>query len=330
MQTNTIRAGLSPMAGYTDHIFRTICSSLGAAYTVSEMISSVALTLKSLKTSELTKTGPDEGPVIIQIFGHDPVIMAQSAEMILSSSFAGCSFMQPPSGIDINMGCPVRKIVASGDGSALAENIHLAYDVAFSVKKVCEKYNKPLSVKFRLGPDQGHENYIDLGLALAAAGADLLTLHTRTREQMYAPSAAPEKCLALRNALDKAGYSDTRLCGNGDVVDHDSAMRYLAAGCSEVSVGRAALGNPWIFRELSSPGDFQAPSRSEIRKMVISLVEAAVHEYGEKRGIRESRSRAAYFIHGLPGSAKIREKLNLADSLSEFREILETYSELTE
>ena len=307
------------MAGYTDAFFRRICSSLGASYSVSEMISSVALSLGSAKTSDLARIIDGEGPVVLQLFGHRPDVMRTAAEMLLE----GPDVPHAPAGIDINMGCPVKKIVSSGDGSALMEDPALAAGIIRETKKACEKHGVPLSVKFRLGADDSRENYVSFGLAAAEAGADRLTLHCRTRKQMYAPEAKPEKCLALREELDRHGFQNVVLCGNGDIVCYDSASRYLEYGCGEVAVGRAALGDPWIFRALSSPSSFVPPDSREIRDLVIRLVTETSEHYGEKRGVLEARSRAAHFVKGFRGSSRIRQLLNGASTLKEFTDIIE-------
>lgn len=311
------------MAGYTDYPMRKIAAEFGAAYVVSEMISSVAMCMGDRKTAALAKIGEGEAPVVLQLFGHDPAMMAEAARKLLTGEYAGCSYAAPPAGIDINMGCPVRKIVTSGDGSALMRTPDIARDVVAATAEVCRKYNVPLSVKLRAGWDSGHINCAEFAAEMAEAGADKITLHCRTREQMYMPSADPSHAAAVARALETVG-KPVILVGNGDIESRADAERYLAAGCDEVAVGRAALGYPWIFRELSSPDPFVPPAAEEIKALAITLVEAVVRERGEAAGVRESRSRAAYFIKGMRGAAGIRDRLNHAETLSEFVKILET------
>lgn len=316
-----IPASLAPMAGFSDPPFRRICFRYGAKYAVSEMISSVALVQHSVKTGRLSTIDNEGGPVVLQLFGHDPHIMGEAADMLLSGQFQGCRYFSDPAGIDINMGCPVRKIFSSGDGSALMSSPSTAYEIVREVRSVCEKYRVPLSVKFRLGVDESHKNYEDFGVSVAEAGADKLTLHCRTRTQMYSPPAFPESCIRLRAALDSRGLRSVKICGNGDIVSRTAASVYLNNGCSEVAVGRAALSEPWIFKRLLS-GSYD-PEPGEIISVIKELVERSCEYYGETTGIRESRSRAGYLIKGYRGSARLRNELNHADSLSEFIKILD-------
>ena len=326
MNTQPIISSLAPMAGYTDYPMRKIAAQFGASYVVSEMISAVAMCMNDRKTAVLAKIGESEAPVVLQIFGHDPAMMAEAARKLLTGDYAGCSYAAPPAGIDINMGCPVKKIVTSGDGSALMRTPDIARDVTAAVSDVCAKHGVPLSVKIRAGWDSDHINCAEFAAAMAEAGASKITVHCRTREQMYMPSADPAYAESVAQALKSAG-KPVVLVGNGDIESRADAERYLAIGCREIAVGRAALGNPWIFRELSDPEHFTPPTLDEIRELSISLVEAVVREHGEVVGVRESRSRAAYFIKGMRGAAGVRDRLNHAETLSEFVKILETIGE---
>lgn len=321
-----IISALAPMAGYTDYPMRKIAADFGAAYVVSEMISAVAMCMNDRKTAVLAKIGEGEAPVVLQIFGHDPAMMAEAARKLLTGDYAGCSYAAPPAGIDINMGCPVKKIVTSGDGSALMRTPDIARDVTAAVADVCAKYGVPLSVKIRAGWDTGHINCAEFAAEMARAGAAKITLHCRTREQMYIPSADPAHAESTAQTL-KTLEKPVIFVGNGDIETRADAKRYLAAGCDEVAIGRAALGNPWIFRELSDPEHFTPPTLDEIRALSIALVEAVVREKGETVGVRESRSRAAYFIKGMRGAARVRDQLNHAETLTEFVKILETIGE---
>lgn len=321
-----IPSSLAPMAGYTDYPMRKIAAQFGADYVVSEMISSVAMCMGDRKTAVLAKIGEGEAPVILQLFGHDPAMMAEAARKLLTGDYPGCSYAAPPAGIDINMGCPVKKIVTSGDGSALMRTPDTARAVVSAAAEVCHRYNVPLSVKIRAGWDGDSVNCAEFAAAMAEAGADKITLHCRTREQMYMPSADPTYAGTTVRALADSA-KNVPLVGNGDIETRADAERYLALGCREVAIGRAALGNPWIFRELSSPETFVPPTIEEIKELAISLVEAVVREHGEVVGVRESRSRAAYFIKGMRGAARVRERLNHAETLTEFVRTLETIGE---
>lgn len=317
-----ICANLAPMAGYTDTTFRSICASFGASSATSEMISAVALTYKDEKTAALAEITESDPPVFLQIFGHDPAVMAEAAEILLSGGYTGCHYAHAPAGIDINMGCPVRKIVSSGDGSALMRNIPLAAQVASSVGRVCKAHGVPLSVKFRLGWDESTVNTAEFALAMAESGADVLTLHCRTKEQMYSPSARPEYCAEVRETLDSHGYASVSLIGNGDIDSRESAEKYLSLGCTGISVGRAALGNPWLFDALAHPDTFAPPTLDDRVALIADYVTSVAGRLGEVRGIRESRSRAAYLLHGVRGGAKVRDALNHALTLDTFIEEL--------
>lgn len=305
------------MAGYTDSVFRAICARFGASFATSEMISSVALTHNDIKTAALAEISPEDPPVILQIFGHDPEIMARAADILLSGSFSNCSYASRPLGIDINMGCPVRKIVSSGDGSALMLDRDLAVRITSSVKNVCQKYSVPLSVKFRLGWDSSSICASSFAVSVAGAGADLITLHCRTKEQMYAPSASPAYCRDVRDALDAGGFANVELFGNGDVCSPDDARSYIGYGSSGVAVGRAALGDPWLFSSLSK-GIKIEPTIDERISLISEYVEKVSEKLGEVRGVRESRSRAAYLLHGVRGGARVRDALNHAETVADF------------
>lgn len=326
MEKRKITASLAPMAGYTDAPFRRICSRMGAAYTTSEMISAVAMVNNDRKTAALARIEEGEAPCVLQIFGHDPKIMAKAAEILLSGSFSERYYAAPPAGIDINMGCPVKKIFSSGDGSAMMKNPDSAAEVVYAVAEVCEKYSVPLSVKMRLGVDVDSINSPELAEKSVLAGAKKITLHTRTREQMYAPSASPERCLEVKNAIVRS-HTGAVLVGNGDIESFSDAEKYLSFGCDEVSVGRGALGFPWIFKALSDPENFTPPSTEEIIALAVEFVEEVVRLKGEEVGIRESRGRAAHFIKGMRGSAKVRDSLNHACTLDEFTSVLRSISE---
>lgn len=317
--TTPLTSSLAPMAGFTDSAFRKICARFGASYCVSEMISAMAMVMNDRKTAELARIDDDEAPVILQIFGHDPSVMAHATATLLDGKFSGCKYATSPAGIDINMGCPVKKIVTSGDGSALMKNIDLARRIISSVYAECAKRGIPLSVKFRLGWDSESIAAPEFAVAAASEGASRITLHTRTREQMYSPSADPSRIVDVVNALESAGLrKKVILVGNGDVCSCDDAEKYISFGCDEVAIGRAALGNPWLFSELSSPDAFISPTLEEIKSLIIEFVTSVVAMKGESVGIRESRGRAAHFIKGIRGSAALRDRLNKCVTLEEF------------
>ncbi len=314
---------LAPMAGYTDASFRLLCTGYGADFSVSEMISATALVMGDRKTAGIARIAPGEAPVVLQLFGREPETVAAAARILLSGSYEGCSYASPPAGIDLNMGCPVRKIVSNGEGCALMRDPDRAARMVAAVAEVTASFGVPLSVKCRLGWDANEICAPDFCLLLARNGASSVTLHCRTREQLYTPGVDLSVCAETVRSLRENGFTSDRfqLYGNGDVTSPASADRYLDAGCDGVAVGRAALGAPWIFSFLKDPS-FVPPSKEEIVDLTIRFVEDVVREKGETVGIRESRSRAACFLHGFRGAARIRDRLNHTETLPEFTEIL--------
>jgi len=301
------------MAGFTDMPFRVICSELGADYLVSEMISAAAVCFHDKKTFELARVDEREAPCALQIFGHDPAQMAYAADWLLNNPNGN-----RPVAIDINMGCPVKKIVSSGDGSALMRTPDLAKKVVNSVRGVTEKHDIPLWVKIRAGWDKDSINAASFAPMLADCGVSRITVHGRTREQMYAPSSDNNIIRLVREATP----SHVEIIGNGDICTYNDAVRMVnETGCDGVAVGRAALGNPWIFRELSEGKSVETDIHSRIM-MAVRLTEDVVALKGEVPGVREARGRAAHFIRGIRGSAAIRDALNHAETLSCFKEVL--------
>ena len=310
------------MAGFTDMPFRVICSELGVSHTVSEMISAAAICYKDKKTAELCRISEREAPCALQLFGHDPAQMAYAAEELICKAEEG----KKPVAIDINMGCPVKKIVTSGDGSALMKTPEVAEAVVRAVYKVTERYNVPLWVKIRAGWNSGSINASEFAKMLADCGTSLITVHGRTREQMYMPSSDNGVIRSVREAVPEK----IPVIGNGDVCSYADAVRMInETGCDGVAVGRAALGDPWIFRSMAEGTEYQASVEERIN-MALRLTRDVVSLKGELCGIREARGRAAHFIRGIRGSAVVREKLNRAVSLSEFSEILSTLKEQQE
>ena len=307
------------MAGFTDAAFRLMCYEGGADYCISEMISAKALTYKDKKTALLARLPEGDTPTAIQLFGHEPDCMAEAARIIESGDFEGCQYTTRPVAIDINMGCPVKKIALSGDGSALMKSPDLCSRIVFAVK---EKVSLPVTVKIRAGWDKESKNAVEVALACVRGGADAVAVHARTREEFYNPGVDLDIVARVRDALPPL----VPVMGNGDITDGESALEMIrATGCDGLMIGREALGNPWIFEEIKAyiEGREYTPKSAEERiESAIALVSALVFEKGEERGIREARGRAAHFIRGMRGSAEIRASLNSAKSLCEFKEIL--------
>lgn len=314
---------LAPMAGFTDAPFRRICHENGCTESVSEMISAAALHYKDKKTARLAQITEDEGDVWLQIFGHDPAMMAEGAAILIETQKDAPSGSRL-CGIDINMGCPVHKIVGNGDGSALMLNPALAAEVTRAVAEVCHRNGLPLSVKIRAGFDRDHMNAPDFACRMADAGADRITLHCRTRAELYTPGIHPEILAAAAQALS-VRYPDVQLVGNGDVSTVSDALAMLELGADGVMIGRGALGNPWIFRQITDAHEGREPyqpTRAEVCRTAIALVHEIVAMRGERGAIRESRGRAAHFIAGMPGAAAIRDRLNHCETEAEFVAIL--------
>ncbi len=307
------------MAGFTDAPFRLMCFEGGCDYSISEMISSKALIYKDKKTATLAYMPKGDTPTAIQLFGHEPETMAKAAKMIAEGTFEGCQYEEKPVAIDINMGCPVKKIALSGDGSALMKDSRLCYDIVSAIK---EKTDLPVTVKIRAGWDKKSKNAVEIALSCAKAGADTVAVHARTREELYNPGIDMDIIARVRDALPP----EVSVIGNGDVCDGESALEMVRrTACDGIMIGRAALGNPWIFKEIKSAfsGDAFTPMSTEDRiQAAIRLVSHIVELKGEDRGIREARGRAAHFIRGIRGSAEIRDRLNSTLTLEDFKAVL--------
>lgn len=313
---------LAPMAGFTDAPFRLMCFEGGCDYAVSEMISAKALTYKDRKTADLAYIPKGDTPTAIQLFGHEPCVMAEAAEMIATGSFEGCRYGEMPVAIDINMGCPVKKIALSGDGSALMKDPDLCRRIVYEVKN---RVTLPVTVKIRAGWDKNSKNAVEVALACAEGGADMVAVHARTREELYNPGIDMDIIARVRDALPE----NVKVIGNGDVSCGADALEMVKRTCCDgVMVGREALGNPWIFNEIKAAFDgkeYHRPTNEERIAAAQRLVSDVVALKGEDKGVREARGRAAHFIRGMRGSAEIRSRLNSTRTLDEFVEILKLW-----
>ena len=316
----TLPTILAPMAGFTDAPFRVLCAKLGCDMSVSEMISAKAMVYRDKKTAALARIDKNEAPVSIQLFGHEPHVMEEAAQMVAEGSFEGCDFARPPIAIDINMGCPVKKIFTSGDGSALMRDPELCGRLVESALRGASAKGLPVTVKIRAGITKDTKNAVEVATACAEAGAAAVCVHGRTREQMYAPGVDLEIIARVRQALPKEVF----VIGNGDVANLKSAKKMADyTGCDAVMIGREALGNPWVFAEIASSGDnYYPPSPEDRLRTAADLIEAVCKEKGEYSGVREARGRGAHFIKGMRGAAEMRAALNSAESLKEIKEIL--------
>lgn len=301
-------AALAPMAGVADKAFREICVSYGASYVVSEMVSSKGLTMCDRKSKKLLSLSEKERPAAAQIFGNDPEIMAQSAKACLEYT---------PDVIDINMGCPAPKIAGNGGGSALLKTPDLAEEIMKSVKAAVDI---PVTVKIRLGWDSDSINCIDMAQRAERAGMSAVTLHGRTRQQMYAP---PVDLGMIARVKESIGIP---LIGNGDITDGPSAARMLEeTGCDYLMVGRGALGRPWVFSQINAYLQqgiiLPEPPVSERMLVMIKHIKLICEYKGERVGIREARKHAAWYIKGIKGAAAYRQQVGALESIEQLEEM---------
>jgi len=297
---------LAPLAGITDAPTRRLCKEQGAALVFTEMVSGKGLWYGDKNTGKLLHTYEEEQPVGVQIFGHEPDVMAFTAREI---DKLPCAL------IDINMGCPVPKIVKNGEGSALLKNPDLIYDV---VSAVVKNTSKPVTVKIRIGWDDNSINCVEVAHAISAAGASAISVHGRTREQFYSGKADWSKIAAVKRAVD------IPVVGNGDVVDAKSAMAIMEqTGCDFVMIGRGALGNPWIFKEVLAAwrGEDlpQPPTKEEKKLMMVRHLQDLADLKGEYAAVREMRKHVGWYLKGVHGAAAFRGKVNQITDINELK-----------
>ena len=295
---------LAPMAGVTDLPFRVLCKEQGAGLLCMEMVSAKAIYYGSKNTEELMKISPAEMPVSLQLFGSDADIMADMAKKIEEKPFAV---------LDINMGCPVPKVVNNGEGSALMKNPKLAEEI---ITKMVKAVKKPVTVKIRKGFDEAHLNAVEMAKIAEASGAAAVAVHGRTREQYYAGNADWDCIRAVKEAVK------IPVIGNGDVTDALSAERLLKeTGCDGVMVGRAAQGNPFIFREITEYLETGVippkPTLAEVRATIERHARMQMEEKGEYTGVREMRKHLSWYTVGYPNSAKYRQMINSMETMEE-------------
>lgn len=300
---------LAPMAGVSDLPFRLLCHREGAGLVCMEMISAKAIYYNNKNTEELLKIHPDEGKVSLQLFGNDPKIMSEMAKRIEERPF---------SILDINMGCPVPKVVNNHEGSALMKNPDLVYEI---VRSISEAISKPVTVKIRKGFDEDHVNAVEVARAAEAGGAKAVAVHGRTREQYYSGTADWSIIKEVKESVS------IPVIGNGDITDGESAKRMLdETGCDGIMIGRAAEGNPFIFREINAylqGKEYNAPSPDEIKKTIIEHANLQLKYKGEYIGIREMRKHLSWYIKGFEGAAGLRKKINEMTDMDELLYVVE-------
>lgn len=300
---------LAPMAGVTDLPFRLLCKEQGAGLLCMEMVSAKAVLYKNKNTQALLAIDPREIPVSLQLFGSDPDIISEAAQQLEELPF---------SILDINMGCPVPKIVKNGEGSALMLE---PKRVEVIISKTVKAIHKPVTVKIRKGFDDEHVNAVEIAKIAEASGAAAVAVHGRTREQYYSGKADWDIIRQVKEAVQ------IPVIGNGDVTSAAKAEEmYIETGCDGIMIGRGVQGNPWIFRELTVYEQTglvpERPTMKEVREMMLRHARMQMEKKGDHMGILEMRKHVAWYTTGFPNAAKLRNEINKTESYEQLEELL--------
>jgi len=310
---------VAPMAGVTDRPFRQLCRTLGAGYAVSEMVTSRRDLWNTLKTSRRANHDGEPGPIAVQIAGTDAQMMAEAAVYNVER---GAQI------IDINMGCPAKKVCNKWAGSALMQDEPLALEIAEAVVAACAPHRVPVTLKMRTGWCQAHKNAVALARRFEAAGVQMLAVHGRTREQGYRGEAEYDTVAAVKAAVR------IPVVANGDITTPLKAREVLAAtGADALMVGRAAQGRPWIFREIGhflATGETLAPPLvAEVRRLLLDHLLEHYALYGDFTGVRSARKHIGWYVHTLPGAAEFRSRMNtIEDSQLQWQAVSDFFEEL--